>query len=109
MASQALEQMLEFAPSFGQTKMYQTIDRYTSGTTQLYSFDPPKPLGTFSGFQPSGFGVLRNDLGFGLQERYDFSGHGGTEPHLNYDLLGANKKFSKDALGDAHYMDLFKK
>lgn len=65
--------------------------------------------GTFSGFQPSGFGVLRNDLGFGLQERYDFSGHGGTEPHLNYDLLGAKKDFSLEALGNAHFMDLFKR
>lgn len=108
MTSQALEQMLEFAPSFGQTRRYETIDVYIAGTTALYT-PPPKPLGTFSGLQPSGFGVLRKDLGFGLQERYDFSGHGGTGPHLNYDLIGAKKEFSIKALGDAHYIDLFKK
>lgn len=39
MASQALEQMLEFASSLGQTQMYQTIDVYTAGTTALYT--PP--------------------------------------------------------------------
>lgn len=39
MANQTLEQMLEFAPSFGQTRMYQTIDVYTAGTTALYT--PP--------------------------------------------------------------------
>lgn len=44
MSSQALEQMLEFAPSFGQTKMYETIDVYTAGTTALYT-PPPKPFG----------------------------------------------------------------
>jgi len=109
MASQALEQILEFAPSLGQTRTHQTIDTYTSGTTKLYSFDPPKPLGTFSGLKPSGFGVLKHDIGYGLQERYDFSGHNNTTPHLNYDLLNAKKYFSINALRDAHHIDLFKK
>jgi hypothetical protein len=47
MASQALEQMLDntFVPNIAQDRIYQTIDTYTLGTTQLYSFDPPKPLG----------------------------------------------------------------
>jgi len=44
MASQSLEQMLELVPIIGQDKIYQTIDTYTNGTTQLYSFDPPKPI-----------------------------------------------------------------
>ena len=46
MSSQALEQMLNntFVPNIAQDRMYQTIDTYTTGTTQLYSFDPPKPL-----------------------------------------------------------------
>ena len=45
MSSQALEQMLEnsFVPNIAKNRMYQTIDTYIGGTTQLYSFDPPKP------------------------------------------------------------------
>lgn len=42
--TQALEQILEFTPRI-QTRMYQTIDTYTSRTTKIYSFDPPKPFG----------------------------------------------------------------
>ncbi len=57
MASQALEQMLEFAPTFGQTRTYETIDTYARGTTVLYSFDPPKPMTPF--FPTStGFGII---------------------------------------------------
>lgn len=45
--TQALEQRLgsEIVPSVGQDRMYGTIDQYAAGTTALYSFDPPKPLG----------------------------------------------------------------
>ena len=108
MSSQALDQMLEFAPRTWPTRMYATIDLYAAGTTALYTA-PPNPIGPISGLQPSGFGVLRRDLGDGLQERYDFSGHGGTEPHINYDLLGAKGDFSKRTLGYTHHMDLFEK
>ncbi len=45
--TQALEQIVEFAPTREQTGMYGTIDRYVSGTTALYSFEPPKPLTPF--------------------------------------------------------------
>lgn len=38
-----LEQMLEFAPRIRQTKMYETIDVYTAGTTALYT-PPLKPF-----------------------------------------------------------------
>ena len=46
MASPALEQMLVNEPvsTIGQDRMYQTIDKYTAGTTVLYSFDPPNLL-----------------------------------------------------------------
>jgi len=77
MASQALEQMLEFAPSFGQTKMYQTIDRYTSGTTKLYSFDPPGLMNQ----QPFQFGY---DLP-GTNTQFHF--HGPDTDHLTYGKL----------------------
>ncbi|MCC7574790.1 hypothetical protein KO361_04320 [Candidatus Woesearchaeota archaeon] len=111
MASQALEQMLEttFVPNIPRNRMYQTIDTYTGGTTQLYSFDSPKPFNPIgsmgSGFQTGSQGNIRKDLGNGLQERYDFSQHDSTI-HINYDLFGAKKDFSAKALGDAHKIDL---
>ncbi|MFH1332968.1 MAG: hypothetical protein ABIH53_01885 [archaeon] len=65
------------------------------------------------GFQGSGlklgsYGNLRHDLGYGLQERFDFSGHDGTV-HVNYDLKGSDKKFSKEALKDEHKLTLWEK
>ena len=57
MASQVLEQMLEFAPKLEQTKLYETIDVYTAGTTALYT-PIPRPLGTFSGFKLFGLGAI---------------------------------------------------
>ncbi|MEK6874333.1 MAG: hypothetical protein AABX52_01130 [Nanoarchaeota archaeon] len=109
MASQALEQMLEFAPTIGQERTYGTIDTYTKGTTVLYSFDPPRTFNSIgsmdSGFQLGGPGNIRRDIGYGLQERYDFSGHNGFEPHINYDLIGTNIN-----LGPSHHinLDIFK-
>ena len=46
MSSQALEQIVDnvLVPTIGQDRIYQTIDTYTSGTIELYSFDPPKPM-----------------------------------------------------------------
>jgi hypothetical protein len=94
MASQALEQMLEFAPSFGQTRMYQTIDVYAAGTTALYT-PPPKP------FEPM---IIPTDSGFivplppipGIRDyhdtfkidRYD-NPYGG---HTTFDINGFPKK-----------------
>lgn len=56
MASQALEQMLEHAPSFWQIRMYGTIDKYAAGTIALYTL-PLKPLneniGQFPGLPSS--------------------------------------------------------
>ncbi len=102
MASQALEQMLEntFAPAIGQDRMYQTIDTYAAGTTALYSgklLDPKfNPIGSQgSGFQTGStnniymeydLGEMTQDpelSGWRLQERFDFSGHDGTN-HINY-------------------------
>ena len=70
MASQALEQMLEntFVPNIAQNRMYQTIDTYTGGTTQLYSFDPPKPLGLQN---PQPF-----QYGYSLGDGYKLDFHG---------------------------------
>ena len=38
-----------FVPNIAQDRMYQTIDTYTTGTTQLYSFDPPKIKPSYNG------------------------------------------------------------
>jgi len=111
MGIQELERMLGnvSVPIVDSNRMYTTIDLYAYGTTHLYSGDPPKPsnpIGSMgSGFQTGAQDNIRRDLGNGLQERYDFSGHDGTA-HVNYDLLGANKGFSAKALGDAHKIDL---
>lgn len=94
MASQALEQMLEFAPSFGQTRMYQTIDVYTAGTTALYT-PPPKPfepmiIPTDSGFimpLPSIPGIRDYHDAFKI-DRYD-NPYGG---HTTFDIPGFPKK-----------------
>lgn len=51
------------------------------------------------------------DNGYQLGERLDFSGHGGTEPHINYDILKPNNKLldnGPDLLGPNHQIDLFK-
>lgn len=110
MASQALEQMLSFVPRMGQEdRAYRTLDVYTSGLTQMYTgpMKPFNPIGSMdSGFQLGGPGNIRQDIGYGLQERYDFSGHNGLGPHINYDILGTNIN-----LGPSHRIDLdiFKK
>ena len=91
------------------------IDQYAPNTLAMYSGSyggPPNPLNLNIGSQGSGYqkgspGNIRKDLGYGLQERIDFSGHDDSEPHINYDLLGADGKFSSDALGDAHSVKLF--
>ncbi|MEM5777915.1 MAG: hypothetical protein QXJ06_05780 [Candidatus Aenigmatarchaeota archaeon] len=90
MASQALEQMLEFAPSFRQTQMYQTIDVYTLGTTALYT-PPPKPFGLM-GPQPFQFGYDLPELGV----QYHF--HGPDRDHLTYGKIidyGRNTLFEQ--------------
>jgi len=50
------------------------------------------------------------DQGWKMQERFDFSGHNGTEPHLNYDImnpLGSVKpKLSSNFLDNSHQIDL---
>ncbi len=57
MASQALEQMLEFALRSWQKQLYQTTDVYTAGTTALYT-PPPKPFNPKPFFPTStGFGI----------------------------------------------------
>ena len=109
MVNKLLKQKLSLLPK---GKRHKTIDVYAGGTIVLYSGKPLpkynfKPIGSQGGgFQSAGRGVIRRDLGNGLQERIDYSGHNGAQPHINYDLLGATKKFSKDALGDAHYVNL---
>lgn len=96
MSSQALEQMLDnvLVPTIGQDRMYQTIDTYTSGTTQLYSFDPPKPLGPLPTIGPIGGpgspgGILQKpDYLEGGLERYrqpEWDPKNGN--HMNYETL----------------------
>ena len=104
MSSQALEQILEFIPPFGQEGLYQTIDVYVAGTTALYTGKPPKAIEG-----PGSVLRTRYDLeqGSKLQERFDFS-HG--KPHVNYEIVSPyQKKPLKGILGDAHKIDLFKK
>ena len=107
----ALEQIADSVPKEVQESgMYNTLDVYTSGLTHMYTgpMDPFDPIGSRgSGFQLGGPGNIFKRDDFGLQERYDFSGHGGSEPHLNYDLSGSSKKFSGSALGDNHFIKLF--
>jgi len=54
-----------------------------------------------SGFVLGNYGNIRRDLGYGLQERYDFSGHNRTKPHLNIDIMGTDLD-----LGFSHLIDL---
>ncbi len=109
-----------------------TIDVYTFETIALYSFEPPK----FAGNDNLTFTL---DLGemtlepflkkYCLTERYDFSGHDNTVPHLNQDIVEINedentkelnllKVLNSGAsnknpdgykgLGEPHYLKLFK-
>lgn len=47
-----------------------------------------------SGFMKGNSGSIRRDLGFKVQERYDWSGHNGTMPHLNHDVIGSSFKLA---------------
>ncbi|MEA3514107.1 MAG: hypothetical protein U9R34_01375 [Nanoarchaeota archaeon] len=122
MATEALEQMLgtELVPTTGQTRMYETIDTYAEGTTALYT-PPPRPMGPIGGPMNNMQGpgnVMSNQYGldqdWAMQERFDFSGHNGLGPHLNYEIvnpLGSVQKNLNGYLGenDNHSIDLFNK
>jgi hypothetical protein len=96
-----------------------SVDMYRGLVTPSYTgnhktpgvFNPViQPIGSNnSGLQPGSTGNVRKLVTPSLQERYDFSGHGGSKPHLNYDLPGASKDFSAGALGDAHKINLWDK
>ncbi|MBU3941706.1 MAG: hypothetical protein KKF74_02225 [Nanoarchaeota archaeon] len=109
MVSQALEQMLEFAPRMGQTRMYETIDVYAVGTTALYCRHNPlttesqcnfcnyeymkesreqfKPASTF-GIGP---GIAKESFGF--VERYRAGKHENFgKDHLNLDYISPVSK-----------------
>ncbi|MEA3378976.1 MAG: hypothetical protein U9Q69_05070 [Nanoarchaeota archaeon] len=103
-----LEQMLgsEIVPDSRQTRMYETIDIYTNGSTVLYSFDSAKPLAPF--FPTStGFGIQTPNIGIPdfhdtfKQDRYDnlYGGHstirgpGGHGYNLPFDPNQPIKKF----------------
>ncbi len=82
--TQALEQMLELVPTIGQDRMYGTIDQYATGTTALYSFDPPKPMAPMPGTQIKPLGNDFAILPYGNQ-----TGLGGdVHDSFNYDPLG---------------------
>ncbi|MFH0752330.1 MAG: hypothetical protein V1914_01905, partial [archaeon] len=61
---------------------------------------------TIGGFRCDKPGVIFREVCDGLLERYDWSGHDGTSPHLNQDLLGAEKSFNIRNLGPAHNIGL---
>jgi hypothetical protein len=67
----------------------------------------PDPIGTVTDFQALSVGNIKIGDYDGLQERVDFSGHNGSQPHLNYDIYGANARFSRESLGDAHARNLY--
>ena len=100
MSSQALEQMLEnsFVPNIATNRVYQTIDTYIGGTTQLYSFDPPKPKLTIRDFQASGV------------QLYIHEGPGGTAHWRPYDRTEKIPINSYDAaMADLKLPDYIKK
>ncbi len=126
MTSQVLEQIVESKAGVSTASSrtgYNTLDAYTAGVSKAYSgpiddidVDPidngmgqthGDPIGTHTEFERGNQGNIRRDLGNGLQERYDFSGHDNKDPHLNYDLSGASKKFTTNALEETHMIDLF--
>ena len=114
-------------PSYGieiaNNHNYLDVNRNINATTinptpSIPKIEPlyqPNLIGTHSDFNAGSKNNLRRDLGFGLQERFDFSGHGGSEPHVNYDIISNNylntektfKPLSKNPLGDSHYKNLF--
>ncbi len=143
--TEILEQLVEneLIPTTG-------IDSYATGTTVMYSFDPPKPphmpsmpfmqgipgMQSMPGMQgpymqeleplpmpvpepeplnmmdcnpiPDQPGQLVEQYG-PLTERYDFTGHNDTEPHLNYDIYGTKRDFGLEVFKGLHHMDLFNK
>jgi len=73
------------------------IDYYKTLVTALYTGPIKKkfnPIGTFSDFKVKN-NVLRHDIPgvepLKIQERFDFSGHGGSAPHINYDYPQVKK------------------
>jgi hypothetical protein len=90
MASQALEQIVEFAPRM-QTGLNRTIDIYTAGTTALYT-PPPKPFGP----EIAQIGGLNSP--YGVVQQPDYL-HGGIDRfrkpewgpaygnHMNYEII----------------------
>ena len=80
-------------------------------------YEPPKlpelgrPYGNLS---PTNSDVLGRtyelDKGFRLGERFDFSGHDGSEPHLNYDIINPNGRLgSNSILKDEHLKNIWDK
>ncbi|MGM5480116.1 MAG: hypothetical protein ACQESC_01530 [Nanobdellota archaeon] len=106
--------MISSVPRKGQEdRAYQTLNVYTSGLSHMHS-GPMKPPGGSGPLPMNGPapmdqpGQFTNRYG-PLVERVDLSGHGGSGPHLNYDIYGASSNFSQNALGPSHQIDLFKK
>lgn len=77
-----------------------TLPDYGIPPIELQPPTPEFPLAGSSGNLITG----RYD---GMQERVDMSGHNGSQPHINYDLMGASGAYSANALGDAHARQLW--
>lgn len=111
--NETIERLLNTVPDT--SSMYATsgsLDVYVGGLFRSYSrplndngsgdlpMDGPAPM--------DGPGQMTNRYG-PLVERIDLSGHGGSGPHLNYDIYGSKGSFGRNALGPNHKMDLFDK
>lgn len=121
---QVLEQIVEGVPSTEK----ESIDIYTSGSIEMYTgfAQGPQQIRDFQTTLPQyGIGGPKSIEGSGsilranydldkdwkLQERFDFSEHNDTSPHINYDLLnpkGSVIKESPSILGDIHQINLDK-
>jgi hypothetical protein len=89
MSCQALEQICDFGPTLGQTRMYETIDRYISGTTALYTFELPKPLIGPIGGQNSPYGFMQKPdyLEGGIERIRQPEWDPKNGEHMNYEIV----------------------
>jgi len=74
---------------------------YDNFREQHFANNAHKPIGTTSDFRTGGMGNVRLPDPV-LQERYDFSGHRNSSPHVNYEVPG----MKPDVLGDSHHVPL---
>ncbi|MFH0752340.1 MAG: hypothetical protein V1914_01955 [archaeon] len=94
--------------AYGSARAFTPFEFNVPSVTEMFKKEPlaSSTFGSsLGGFRCDNPGVIFREVCNGLQERYDFSGHNNTSPHLNQDLKDTSKDFKK-ALGDAHHIDL---